>query len=80
MYMDIWYYGMDVPTLNLFLRPILTVTSVWNTGETGDINMSWAGFESGNHEYLLLEFAIAHNPTQAQPPRLVYCVCFVSVC
>ena len=22
-----------------FLRPILTVTSVWNTGETGDIHL-----------------------------------------
>ena len=31
---------MDVPTLSLFLRPILTVTSVWNTGETGDMNWS----------------------------------------
>ena len=31
---------MDVPTLSLFLRPILTVASVWNTGETGDINAS----------------------------------------
>ena len=29
---------MDVPTLRLFLRPILTATSVWNTGETGDTN------------------------------------------
>ena len=29
---------MDVHTLNTFLRPILTVTSVWNTGETGDIH------------------------------------------
>ena len=29
---------MDVPTLSAFLRPILTVTSVFNTGETGDIN------------------------------------------
>ena len=30
-------YGMNVPTLKLVLRPILSVTSVWNTGETGDI-------------------------------------------
>ena len=29
---------MDVPILKLALRPILIVTSVWNTGETGDIN------------------------------------------
>ena len=29
---------MDVPTLSAFLRPIITVTSVFNTGETGDIN------------------------------------------
>ena len=28
---------MDVPTLYWVLRPILTVTTVWNTGETGDI-------------------------------------------
>ena len=30
--------GLDVPTLKLILRPILTVTSVWNTGENGDID------------------------------------------
>ena len=29
---------MDVHTLKLILRPILTDTSVWNTGETGNIN------------------------------------------
>ena len=28
---------MDVPTLSTFLMPILTVTSVWNTGETGNM-------------------------------------------
>ena len=28
---------MDVPILRMCLRPILTVTAVWNTGETGDI-------------------------------------------
>ena len=28
---------MDVIILDAFLRPILTVTTVWNTGETGDI-------------------------------------------
>ena len=28
---------MDVLTLSFFLRPIPTVTSVWNTGETVDI-------------------------------------------
>ena len=33
----IYYYRMDVPTLNTFLMPIFTVTKVWNTGETGDI-------------------------------------------
>ena len=30
-------YGMDVPTLSLFLRPILTVFFS-EAGETGDIN------------------------------------------
>ena len=30
---------MDVIILDAFLRPILTVTAVWNTGETGDIDM-----------------------------------------
>ena len=30
----------NVPTARLLLRPILTVTSVWNTGETGDMNGS----------------------------------------
>ena len=30
------YYGMDIPTLSLFLRPIVTVFSS-KTGETGDI-------------------------------------------
>ena len=29
---------MDAPTLSTFLSPILTVTTVWNTGETGDID------------------------------------------
>ena len=29
---------MDVPTFSTFLRPILTVTTVWNTGGTGDIH------------------------------------------
>ena len=29
---------MDVPTLKLVLRPILTVTSECNTGETSDIH------------------------------------------
>ena len=28
---------MDVPTLSKFLSPIITVASIWNTGETGDI-------------------------------------------
>ena len=30
------YYGMDVPTLSSFLRPIITVLFS-ETGETGDI-------------------------------------------
>ena len=34
---------MDVPTLSKFLRPILTVSSVLNTGETGDIYNNWGG-------------------------------------
>ena len=29
---------MDVPIPSTFLSPILTVASVWSTGETGDIN------------------------------------------
>ena len=29
---------MDALTLGTFLIPILTVTTVWNTGETGDTN------------------------------------------
>ena len=29
---------MDALTLGIFLSPILTVTTVWNTGETGDIH------------------------------------------
>ena len=29
---------MDVPTLRTFLRPMFTVTTVWNTEGTGDIN------------------------------------------
>ena len=33
---------MDVPTLSMFLRPILTVTSVWITGETGGIELVWS--------------------------------------
>ena len=38
------YYRMDVHTLSTFLSPILTVASVWNTGETGEINVTvWLG-------------------------------------
>ena len=29
---------MDVIILDVLLRPILTVATVWNTGETGDIS------------------------------------------
>ena len=29
---------MDVPTLSLDFRPILTVALVWNTGETDDLD------------------------------------------
>ena len=35
--MDIYSDGMDVPVLIEFLRPILTITTFWNTGETVDI-------------------------------------------
>ena len=31
---------MDALTLGMFFGPILTVTTVWNTGETGDMNAS----------------------------------------
>ena len=30
---------MDVPTLRMFLSPILAAASIWNTGETGDIHI-----------------------------------------
>ena len=42
--MDILYYRMDVPTLSMFLRSIFTVALVWNTGETGDINLHYSTF------------------------------------
>ena len=32
-----YFYGMDGPIIDLVLRPILTVATVWNTGEIGDI-------------------------------------------
>ena len=35
--MDIQYYRMDALPLGTFFSPILTVTTVWNTGETGDV-------------------------------------------
>ena len=36
--MDIYYrMELDALTQGIFLSPILTVTTVWNTGETGDI-------------------------------------------
>ena len=43
---------MDVPTLGAFLRPMFTVTTVWNTGGTGDINYPWGsdlGSKKGNY-------------------------------
>ena len=33
---DVQYYRMDALTLGTFLSPILTFTTVWNTGETVD--------------------------------------------
>ena len=35
---------MDALTLGTFLSPILTVTTVWNTGETGDM-CAWIFFK-----------------------------------
>ena len=32
------YYRMNVPTLTTFFSPILAAASVWNTGETGEMN------------------------------------------
>ena len=40
---------MDVPTLSVFLRPILTVSEVGNTRETGDIH-SGHGHVSGSRK------------------------------
>ena len=37
---------LQAPHTNALLRSILTVTTVWNTGETGDIN------EKSKHESL----------------------------
>ena len=37
--MDIKYYGMDVITLS-YLWDQLTVTTVLNTGETGDVYLN----------------------------------------
>ena len=34
---DIQYYIVGVTILSMFLSPFLTVTTIWNTGETGDI-------------------------------------------
>ena len=39
---------MDVPTLSSFLRPTLTVTLVWNTGETGDMYYWFTGMRFTN--------------------------------
>ena len=36
---------MDAPILNTFWSPILTVTTVWNTGETGDIYLPFCIFQ-----------------------------------
>ena len=46
---------MDALILGMFLSPILTVTTAWNTVETGDINTSvynslMAFYESVSHE------------------------------
>ena len=40
---------MDVPILIEFLKPIFTVTTVWNTGETGDINSPLSGLQGSFH-------------------------------
>ena len=46
---------MDVPTLSFFLRPILNVTSVWNTGETGDIHWATKHHEISKQTIYLLK-------------------------
>ena len=38
--MDIQYHIKDALTLGRFLSPILTVTTAWNTVETGDMNVT----------------------------------------
>ena len=45
---------MDVPTLKLVLRPILTVTSVCNTGENGEINKIVENFVALNGFSLII--------------------------
>ena len=37
---DIYYYRMNDTILSTLLNPKLTLTTVWNTGETGDIHTS----------------------------------------
>ena len=46
---------MDVTILNLFLRPIVTVTYVWNTEETGDIYILKRDLSLGPFEPTLFE-------------------------
>ena len=45
---------LDVLTLSLFLRPILTVTSAWNTGETGDIYWFYKVFHNFHKKFIIV--------------------------
>ena len=54
--MDIWYCRMDALTLSVFLSPILTVTIVWNTEETGDINIMKLSYYYSQSKYKLIVY------------------------
>ena len=63
------YYRMDVHTLSTFLSPILTVASVWNTGETIDMNNQPSLYPTTN---LNQSFWIQLNKLNSYPDSTIF--------
>ena len=69
--MDISYYRIDVLTLGTFLSPILTVTTEWNTGETGDIKTKVQKVCHSDPHILVVSCQFSNEkPEQKSPARI----------
>ena len=63
---------MDVPTLGTFLSPILTVTSLLNTGETSDTSLKY------NNDVPCLVATLEKGSNLRPLPDLQICALFLN--